>query len=105
MQRLVDLRLTWIFAVVVTLAPLPGIENARWQMDNARATVVPKTLARALSEAEDPRQAGIEHCARLMREIAAIPGISGVNLLTLGDPAAVIEAISLSGLRQDGKGQ
>lgn len=100
MQRLVALRLTWNFAVVVTLAPLPGAEFARWQLENARNAVVPKTLARALSEAKDPRQAGINHCARLMREIAAIPGISGVNLMTLGDTEATIAAIEYSGLRE-----
>jgi hypothetical protein len=79
---------------------LPGAEFARWQLENARNAVVPKTLARALSEAKDPRQAGINHCARLMREIAAIPGISGVNLMTLGDTEATIAAIEYSGLRE-----
>jgi methylenetetrahydrofolate reductase (NADPH) len=99
MKRLVDLRMTWNYAVVVTLAPLPGMESGRWQLENPKGTVVPRTIANSLAAATDPERAGIEICARQMREIAAIPGVSGVNLLTLGNPAAVIAAIKQSGLR------
>ena len=101
-QRLVELKLTWKFAVIVTLAPLPGMEVARWQLENPHGTRVPRTIANALAEAADPEQAGIEICARQIREIAAIPGISGINLLTLGNPAAVAAAIEASGLRTQG---
>jgi methylenetetrahydrofolate reductase (NADPH) len=100
MQRLVDLRATWKFAVVVTLAPLPGMEAARWQFEDAQGTVIPKTVIREIAAAPDPVKAGIEICARQMQEIAAVPGVSGVNLLTLGNPSAVIAAIEASGLRQ-----
>jgi len=99
MQRLVGLRATWKFAVVVTLAPLPGLEAARWQFEDAQGTVIPKTIINELATAPDPVKTGIEICARQMQEIAAIPGVSGVNLLTLGNPSAVIAAIEASGLR------
>jgi len=38
-------------------------------------------------------------CTELMREIARIPGISGINLLCTGNPEAVITAIESSGLK------
>jgi hypothetical protein len=38
-------------------------------------------------------------CAQLMRDFAAIPGVSGFNLHTLGNPQAVADAIAASGLR------
>ena len=101
-RRLVELKLTWKFAVIVTLAPLPGMEFARWQLDNPRGTHVPKAIANELAIASDPEQAGIEICARQMRKIAAIPGVSGINLLTLGNPAATAAAIEASGLRRPG---
>lgn len=100
-RQLVELKLTWKFAVIVTLAPLPGIEFARWQLDNPRGTRVPKSIANELAAASNPEKAGIEICARQMRKIAAIPGVSGINLLTLGNPAAVAAAIEASGLRQN----
>ena len=99
MQHLVDLRMTWNFAVVVTLAPLPGMEVARWQLENSRGSVVPKPLVNELAAADDPERTGIEICARQMQEIATIPGVSGINLMTLGNPTAVVAAIRASGLR------
>lgn len=42
---------------------------------------------------------GVKTCAGQMREIAEIPGVSGFNLLSRGDPEAVIAAIDASGLR------
>lgn len=99
MRRLVDLRVTWNFAVIVTLAPLPGMNAARWQFEQAKGTVIPKAMLNELAAAAQPEQAGIQLCARQMQEIGAIPGVSGVNLLTLGNPDAVIAAIEASGLR------
>jgi 5,10-methylenetetrahydrofolate reductase len=99
MQRLVELRFTWKFAVIVTLAPLPGMKAATWQIEQATGVVIPKVVLNQLAEAPDPEQAGILLCAQQIREIATIPGVSGVNLLTLGNPAAVIAAIEASGVR------
>jgi len=99
MQRVIDLRMTWNYAVVVTLAPLTKMEMERGQLENLRGTVIPKSIMNELAAATDPEQAGIEICARQMQEIATIPGVSGINLLTLGNPAAVIAAIEASGLR------
>jgi len=42
---------------------------------------------------------GIYECARQIREVVSIPGISGVNLLVTGDPAAAREAIAKSEIR------
>jgi 5,10-methylenetetrahydrofolate reductase len=98
MHRLVELRMTWNYAVIVTLAPLPGMEKSSWQLDSSRGTVIPEPIVRELTTAADQEQSGIEICARQMKEIAAIPGVSGINLLTLGNPAAVKAAIQASGL-------
>jgi methylenetetrahydrofolate reductase (NADPH) len=98
MRRLVDLRMTWNFAVIVTLGPLPGMQAASWQFEQAKGAVIPKTVLSELAAAAEPERAGIELCARQMQEVAEIPGVSGVNLLTLGNPDAVIAAIEASGL-------
>lgn len=101
-QRLVDLKLTWRYAVIVTLAPLPGMEVLRWQFEDARGTIIPVSLMKKLAETDDPEQLGIEICARQIKEISEIPGISGVNLMTLGNPSAVKAAIEMSGVRRMG---
>ena len=46
-----------------------------------------------------PEREGVETCAGLMREIAGIPGVSGINLHSLGNPEMVTTVIRASGLR------
>ena len=99
MQRLVAARITWRYAVIVSLAPLPSAATARWLRENHRSVLIPEGLVKRLEAAPDPVQEGIAVCAQLMREFAAIPGVSGFNLHTLGNPAAVVAAIAASGLR------
>ena len=99
MKRLVEDKVTWQFAVIVTLAPLPSAETAAWLQENIRGALIPPALVERLQHADDPEQEGIDICAELIREIAAIPGISGINLLTLGNPPAVKAAIESSGVR------
>ncbi len=99
MQRFVEARLTWSYSVMVSLTPLPSAETARWVKENMSDSRIPEALIERLEDAKDPEQEGIRICAELMREIAEIPGVSGVNLMTTGDPRAIPAAIEASGLR------
>jgi methylenetetrahydrofolate reductase (NADPH) len=99
MQRLVEEKLTWSYSVIVTLAPLPSAEKARWLLQNNRNTLIPDAVLDRIENAPDPEQEGIDICVELMQEIARIPGVSGINVLSLGNPDAVIAAIEASGLR------
>ena len=99
MARLVDLKLTWNYSVMVSLTPLPSAVTALWLKDRLRDTKIPKAVIERLEKAADPEQEGIRICAELMREIREIPGISGVHLMTTGNPETIPAAIELSGLR------
>ena len=105
MHMLVELKITWNYSVVVTLTPLPSAETARWIKKNMADSLVPKPLIERLEEAEDPRQEGIDICAELMHEIAEIPGVSGINLMTTGDPEAICAAFEASGLAANAGGE
>jgi methylenetetrahydrofolate reductase (NADPH) len=98
-QCLVAARLTWKYSVMVSLTPLPSAATAKWLKKNLTDARIPDALIRRLEEAADPEREGIEICAELMREIAAIPGVSGVNLMTMGNPRSIRDAIVASGLR------
>jgi len=100
MQCLVAARLTWKYSVMVSLTPLPSAATARWLKKNLTDSRIPDAVIRRLEEAADPQREGIEICAELMREMAAIPGVSGVNLMTTGNPQSIRDAIVASGLRQ-----
>lgn len=98
MAMLVEARITWNYSVIVSLAPLPSADSARWLMENTRDCLIPEALIARLDSAEDPEAEGVAICAELMRLIATIPGISGVNLLTPGNPECVVAAVCESGL-------
>jgi len=98
MRRMVEAKVTWNYSVIVTLAPLPSAETARWLVENRRGTLIPDVLIERLEKAADPQLEGVDICAELIRDIAGIPGVSGFNLLTLGNPEAVVAAIEASGL-------
>jgi len=99
MQKLVEMKLLWNYSVLVTLAPLPSAEAARWLLANRLGAVIPESLICKLESASDATREGIELCAELLKEVAIIPGVSGVNLLSLGDPGPVKEVIEISGLK------
>jgi methylenetetrahydrofolate reductase (NADPH) len=99
LSHLVEARITWKFSIIVTVAVLPSAETALWLKNNLRDSLVPDSLIERLRKAGNPEQEGMEIAARLLRSIAAIPGVSGVHLFTPGRPDLVTQAIRESGLR------
>ena len=87
------------YAVMVSLSPLPSAETAKWVKENMGDSRIPADLVQRLAGADDPEHEGILICAERMREMARIKGISGVCLMTTGNPEAIPEAIRESGLR------
>ena len=100
MQAMVEAKLTWRYSVIVSLAVLPSALTAQWVKKNMADTRIPKPIIQRLEQAADPKQAGIRICAELMQEISEIPGVSGINLMTTGDAAAIPAAIEASGLNK-----
>lgn len=98
-DALVRTKLTWKYAVIVSLAVLPSAKTAIWLKKNLRETKIPIQIVERLQAAADPELEGINICAELMREISEIPGVSGVNLMTMGNPESIPAAIRASGLR------
>ena len=99
MERFVAAKLTRNYSVMVSLSPLPSAPTARWVKENMSGSRVPDAFIQRLEDAKSPEQEGIAICAELMQEISAIPGVSGVNLMTTGDTEAIPAAIQASGLR------
>jgi len=101
MERFVAAEATHNVPVMVTLSPLPSVATARWVKRNMSDSRIPDALLKRLEDANDPEQEGLAICAELMQEISEIPGVSGVNLMTTGDPGAIPETIRASGLRSE----
>jgi methylenetetrahydrofolate reductase (NADPH) len=97
--HLVSLKLTQRCSIVADVAALPSAGSARWLRDNLRHVVIPPNIIRRLERAENPEQEGIAICSEQLREIATIPGVSAANVITMGGPNMIVEAIEASGLR------
>jgi 5,10-methylenetetrahydrofolate reductase len=99
MDALVRAKLTWKYSVVVSLTALPSADTAVWLKNNLLDSRIPAPVIKRLKGAVDPEHEGIKICAELIQEISEIPGVSGVNLMSMGSPEALSEAIVLSGLK------
>jgi methylenetetrahydrofolate reductase (NADPH) len=99
MARIVASKLTHRANFIMALAPLPSADLARWVRDNVKGALVPDSIIEQLEHAADPVSEGIAICAELLQELATIPGVSGANLLTLGDLESIPAAIEASGVR------
>jgi methylenetetrahydrofolate reductase (NADPH) len=64
-----------------------------------RQAKIPIWLVERLENAADAELEGIRICIELMQEISEIPGVSGINLMTTGNPESIPTAIKASGLR------
>lgn len=99
MVHLVDARITWRCAIIASVAALPSAASARWLQANLSGSVVPDRVIRRLEQAADAELEGVKLCAETIQKLRTIPGISGVNLMTPGDPASLLEALRLAGLQ------
>ncbi len=99
MARIVASKLTHRLDFIMALSPLPSADVARWMRDNLKGALVPESIIERMEQASDPEREGIEICAALLQELATIPGVSGANLLTLGDLETIPAAIDASGVR------
>ncbi len=99
MARIVAAKLTHRASFIMALSPLPSTEAARWIRENVKGALVPESIVRRLERASDPESEGVDICAALLREAATIPGVSGANLLTLGNLETIPAAVAASGLR------
>lgn len=99
-DRIVASKLTWRFQLLAGLAVLPSADAARELRKARRDSLIPSAIVRRIEAAENQEAEGIAIAAEQLKEIAEIPGVSGVTLVTPGDPALIPAAIRASGLKK-----
>lgn len=99
MAKIVASKLTWRLQTLVGLAVFPSAEAARELRQVRPDSVIPPALVKRLAQAADPEAEGVQICAEMLHEIAAIPGLSGVTLVTPGEAATIPAAIHASEIR------
>lgn len=100
MSYLVARKLVHTMSFVISLATLPSADIAQWLRDNRRRALIPPGVIQRLEQSVDSEAEGVAICSELLQQYAEIPGISGVNLITPGDPDTINAAVRDSGLRR-----
>ncbi len=86
---------------IVSLATLPSAGIATFLRANRRRALIPPVVIKRLEQSSDPEAEGVLICGELLQSYCYIPGISGVNLMTLGATDTIGAAISASGVRSE----
>ena len=98
MQKMVAAWLTHQVRFMLALSPLPSAAVARWVQGNIDGAILPDDIVKRLEQSKQPAQEGIEICAELIRSMAKIPGVAGVNLLNFGELDAIAATVAAAEL-------
>ena len=76
----------------------PTLDDARWLSVNKPNTILSPDIINRLATNPDPRAAGMEIAADLLRELTTIPGVSGTHVYAPTDLTTIPEVLELAGL-------
>ena len=98
MKHLVENNLIRRVSFIAGTAVFPTAEAARWLKENRRNVMIPESIIKRLKQAKDPESEGIKICTEQMQEMAEIPGVSGVNVMSGGEASAIVAAVHAANL-------
>lgn len=98
MKHLVANQLVRRVSVIAGTAIFPSADAARWLRKNRLNVTIPKAVINRLKQANDPDLEGVRICTEQLQEMAEIPGVSGANIMSGGNVAAIVDAIGAAGL-------
>ena len=79
--------------LLVGVAPLASARQARWIRDNLFGSVIPDAIIERLEVATDPRSEGKSICVDMLRQLVAMPGVSGAHIMAPLNEASMPEVI------------
>ena len=80
-------------SVIIGVAPLRSAKSALWMKEKLFGTIIPDAFVARMEAAADPVAEGRAICVETIRELAEIPGVSGVHIMAPNNDAAVPEVI------------
>lgn len=98
MQSLVERKVMHRAAVIVEVPLLTSQKAAKDIKANYRGATIPEVTIRRILQAKDSVEEGVTICAEMISELAAVPGVAGVNIQYEGDTKGVVAAIRQAGL-------
>jgi methylenetetrahydrofolate reductase (NADH) len=87
--RLAQHEVTRDLFLLVGVAPLRSAKSARWMQKHLYGTIIPEGYIERLEAAADPAAEGERIAVELIEELAAVPGVAGVHIMSPANDAAV----------------
>lgn len=85
-------------SILVKLAVLNSVEDARYLSSSWPNNRIPDELIERLAQAGDVEAEGVQIAAELIQELKEIPGISGVHLVATRNLATIPAALEAAGI-------
>jgi methylenetetrahydrofolate reductase (NADPH) len=79
--------------MLIGISPLRSAKSARWMREKLFGTIIPDAFIERMEAAADPGAEGRRICLELMDEMATIPGVAGVHLMSPGNEPAIADVI------------
>jgi methylenetetrahydrofolate reductase (NADPH) len=70
--------------ILVGIGPLRSVKVARYMQEHIPDVFVPVRFIERMEQSPDPEQTGLEISLELIREVRALPGVSGVHIMSVG---------------------
>lgn len=87
--RLAQHEVTRDLFLLVGVAPLRSAKSARWMQKHLYGTIIPEGYIERLEAAADPAAEGERIAVELIEELATVPGVAGVHIMSPANDAAV----------------
>ncbi|MGA8203374.1 MAG: methylenetetrahydrofolate reductase [Woeseiaceae bacterium] len=92
--KLIALRITHRASILVDVPVLDSVEAAERIKSDYPGSRIPRRIVRRLASVRDARAEGIAIAADALRELRAMPGVAGANLILNDDPDTAAEVVS-----------
>lgn len=92
--KLIALRITHRASILVDVPILDSVAAAERVKADYPGARIPRRIVRRLASARDTRAEGVAIAADALRELRAMPGVAGANLLLDDDPKSVAEVVA-----------
>ncbi len=98
-EHLVNNKIIQRTSLIGAVALLRSAEDAHWLRENRPNVKLSADIVERLANADDPEAEGIRIGAETIRALSEIPGLDGINVISVGNLEAIPQAIEQSGLR------
>jgi len=98
MEILISHKLLQRISVIVSVVIMTSPELAAWYREHRRGTLIPSDWVDRFTSPDFTASDGVELCAKLVAEIATIPGVSGINFVVSDGINVIPQVLEMTGI-------